>query len=314
MNKVGLVQHPDFQKHDTGGAHPERPERLQTLHAHLDATGLTKDLITLEPRHVDTSWLEKAHTPEHIANVKSRCTQGITYMDDFDTRICPLSFDIARLAVGATFEAIDAVMDVRVHTAFCAVRPPGHHAERNHAMGFCLFSNAVIAARYIQETYSLERVAIVDWDVHHGNGTQHILETDPSVFFFSIHQYPHYPGTGRADETGIGAGEGFTLNAPVPAGSDDTMYLRIFDDVFLPAMNAFKPQFVIISAGFDAHRSDPLSATQVTESGFAEMTKRVMTVARDHAAGRLISLLEGGYDLGGLSHSVESHIKELMNG
>ncbi len=313
MASVGLIGHADFQKHDTGRSHPERAERLKALHRHLDTTGLTKGLVALNPRYADVSWLEKAHAPEYIAHVKARCMQGIPQMEDADTRMCPLSFDIARLAVGATFEAIDAVMDARVDAAFCAVRPPGHHAERDRAMGFCLFGNAVIAARYIQETHRIARVVIVDWDVHHGNGTQHILEADPSVFFFSIHQHPHYPGTGRADETGIGAGKGFTLNVPVPAGAGDAVYVRAFDDVFLPAMRAFKPQFVIVSAGFDAHRADPLSGTRVTESGFAEMTKRVVAVANDHADGRLISVLEGGYDLGGLSRSVEAHLKVLMD-
>lgn len=314
MARVGLVGHGDFQKHDTHGAHPERAERLQALHDHLDATGLAQALVDLAPRHADVSWLEKAHAPEYIAHVKAQCAQGVPYMGDFETMLCPLSFDIARLSVGATFEAIDAVMDDRVDTAFCAVRPPGHHAERDRAMGFCLFGNAVIAARYVQETHRIARVVIVDWDVHHGNGTQHILEADPSVFFFSIHQFPHYPGTGRADETGIGEGEGFTLNAPVPAGSDDALYLRVFDDVFLPAMHAFQPQFVIVSAGFDAHRADPLSGTLVTEFGFAEMTKRVLAVANEHAHGRLISVLEGGYDLGGLSRSVAAHLGVLMDG
>lgn len=314
MARVGLVGHGDFQKHDTRGAHPERAERLQALHDHLDATGLAQALVGLAPRHADVSWLEKAHAPEYIAHVKAQCAQGVPYMGDFETMLCPLSFDIARLGVGATFEAVDAVMDGRVDTAFCAVRPPGHHAERDRAMGFCLFGNAVIAARYVQETHRVARVVIVDWDVHHGNGTQHILEADPSVFFFSIHQFPHYPGTGRADETGIGEGEGFTLNAPVPAGSDDDLYLRVFDDVFMPAMHAFQPQFVIVSAGFDAHRADPLSGTLVTESGFAEMTKRVLAVANEHAHGRLISILEGGYDLGGLSRSVAAHLGVLMDG
>lgn len=314
MARVGLVGHGDFQKHDTHGAHPERAERLQALHDHLDATGLAQALVGLAPRHADVSWLEKAHAPEYIAHVKAQCARGVPYMGDFETMLCPLSFDIARLGVGATFEAVDAVMDDRVDTAFCAVRPPGHHAERDRAMGFCLFGNAVIAARYVQETHRIARVVIVDWDVHHGNGTQHILEADPSVFFFSIHQFPHYPGTGRADETGIGEGEGFTLNIPVPAGSDDDLYLRVFDDVFLPAMHAFQPQFVIVSAGFDAHRADPLSGTLVTESGFAEMTKRVLTVANEHAHGRLISVLEGGYDLGGLSRSVAAHLGVLMDG
>ena len=314
MATVGLVGHGDFQKHDTGDSHPERPERLQALHAHLDEVGLAEDLIALAPRHAEEFWLEKVHTSQHVANVKARCAQGIPYMEDFETMLCPLSFDIARLAVGATFEAVDAVMDGRVDAAFCAVRPPGHHAERDRAMGFCLFDSVVITARYVQETYNLERVVIIDWDVHHGNGTQHILEEDASVFYFSVHQYPHYPGTGSVDETGIGMGKGFTLNAPVPAGTDDDMYLRTFDDLLLPAMGAFRPDFVIVSAGFDAHVADPLSGTLVTESGFAEMTKRVMAIAKDYTDGRMISVLEGGYDLGGLSRSVEVHLKTLMDG
>ena len=314
MANVGLVGHGDFQKHDTGGSHPERSERLKALHAHLDESGLTDDLVALTPLHAEESWLERAHTPEHVANVKARCTQGIEYMEDFETMLCPLSFDVARLAVGAAFEAVDAVMDARVDTAFCAVRPPGHHAERDRAMGFCLFNSVVIAARYVQERYHLRRIVIADWDVHHGNGTQHILEEDPSVFYFSVHQYPHYPGTGPANETGLGAGEGFTLNAPVPAGTGDDMYLRPFDELLLPAMELFRPEFVIVSAGFDAHVADPLSGTLVTESGFAEMTKRVMDVASDYADGRMISVLEGGYDLAGLSRSTEAHLKTLMDG
>lgn len=312
MATVGLIGHDDYMAHDTGGSHPERPERLQAIHTRLDETGLRSDLLALAPRHADMSWLEKVHDPAHVANVKSRCERGLDYMEDFETMLCPQSFDIARLAVGATFEAVDAVMDHRANSVFCAVRPPGHHAEYDRAMGFCLFDNVVVTARYIQETYNLERVLIIDWDVHHGNGTQHLLDNDPSVFYFSIHQYPHYPGTGRAEERGVGRGEGSTLNVPVSAGTGDDAYLRAFDEKLLPAMNDFKPEFVIISAGFDAHVRDPLSATQVTEGGFSEMTKRVQSIADDHANGRLISVLEGGYDLVGLSLSVEAHLKTLL--
>lgn len=313
MGTVGLIGHADYLKHDTGAGHPERPERLEAIHDHLRKTSLQEDLLVLEPRYAEVSWLEKAHAPEHVANVQSRCEQGISYMEDFETMICPRSFDIARLAVGATFEAVDAVMHQKADAVFCAVRPPGHHAEYDRAMGFCLFSNVVITARYIQETYGLERIAIIDWDVHHGNGTQHILENDPTVFYFSIHQYPHYPGTGRAEEKGIGSGEGYTLNVPVHAGMGDDTYIRAFDRQLLPAMDRFKPEFVLISAGFDAHIDDPLSATRVTEAGFAEMTRRVISIARDHAGGRLVSVLEGGYDLGALSRSVETHLRTLKD-
>ena len=313
MGTVGLIGHADYLKHDTGSGHPERPERLEAIHDHLRKTSLQEDLLVLDPRYAEVSWLEKAHAPEHVANVQSRCERGISYMEDFETMICPRSFDIARLAVGATFEAVDAVMHQKADAVFCAVRPPGHHAEYDRAMGFCLFSNVVITARYIQDNYGLERVAIIDWDVHHGNGTQHILEDDPTVFYFSIHQYPHYPGTGRAEERGIGAGEGYTLNVPVHAGMGDDTYIRAFDRQLLPAMDRFKPEFVLISAGFDAHIDDPLSATRVTEAGFAEMTRRVIAIARDHAAGRLVSVLEGGYDLGALSRSVETHLRTLKD-
>lgn len=312
MATVGLIGHDDYLAHDTGGSHPERPERLRAIHERLDETGLLTDLTVFEPRHADERWLNMVHDPAHVANVKSRCERGLDYMEDFETMLCPRSFDIARLGVGATFEAVDAVMNKRADNVFCAVRPPGHHAEFDRAMGFCLFGNVVIAARYIQETYDLMRVAIVDWDVHHGNGTQHLLDTDPTVHYFSIHQYPHYPGTGRAEERGVGNGEGFTLNVPVSAGAGDHEFLRAFDAEWMPAMEDFKPEFVIISAGFDAHVRDPLSATQVTENGFVEMTKRVQAVAQDHAQGRLISVLEGGYDLVGLSHSVEAHLKTLL--
>lgn len=313
MATVGLVAHEDYQKHDTGQGHPERPDRLKALHAHLSETGLEQDLMAISPRHAEDYWIEKAHTTEHVADVKSRCEQGLTHMADFETMLSPGSYDIARLAVGASFEAVDAVITNQADTVFCAVRPPGHHAEHDRAMGFCLFNTVVIAARYIQETYNLNRVSILDWDVHHGNGTQHILEEDPSIFYFSVHQYPHYPGTGALSETGIGPGEGYTLNAPVPAGTGDEMYLRIFDEMLLPAIETFKPEFVILSAGFDAHQDDPLSHTQVTEAGFAEMTERALSIAHDHAQNRLISVLEGGYDLGGLSRSVEAHLKTLLD-
>ena len=314
MATVGMIGHEDYQKHDTGFGHPERPDRLVAIHRHLEKTGLQQELKPIEPRLADIAWLEKAHTAEHVANVQARIERGLTCMEDFETMICPRSFDIARLAVGATFQAADAVMDGQANTVFCAVRPPGHHCERDRAMGFCLFNNVVIAARYIQETHGLERILIVDWDVHHGNGTQHILEEDPTVFYFSLHQYPHYPGTGNINEIGIGLGRGFTLNAPMEMGSGDDQYLRVFDERLLPAMERFRPQFVIVSAGFDAHIRDPLSATRVTENGFADMTRRLLAVAHAHACGRLMSVLEGGYDLDGLSSCVETHLRTLKDG
>jgi len=312
LKTVSFIGHPDYLAHDTGQGHPERPDRLRAVHARLSESGLESDLLLTEPFHVGDSWLTLGHAEGHIQHVKARCEQGAPCMEDYETMLCPRSFDIARLAVGASFKATDQVFMGEADRAFCAVRPPGHHAEYSCAMGFCLFNTVVIAARYAQETHGVERVLILDWDVHHGNGTQHILEDDPSVFYFSVHQYPHYPGTGAREEKGHSQGTGATLNAPVIAGTGDDDYLRIFDEELNPAMDAFKPQFVIVSAGFDAHVRDPLSATTVTEGGFAQMTDRALSIASDHADGRLISVLEGGYDLEGLSLSVESHLKTFL--
>ena len=312
MPTVSFIGHPDYQAHDTGEGHPERPDRVRAIHKRLEDTGLMSDLLATEPFHVDEDWLTRGHAEAHVKNVKARCSQGAPCMEDYETMLSPGSFDIARLAVGATFKATDQVFAGEADRAFCAVRPPGHHAEHSRAMGFCLFNNVVIAARYAQERHGIERVMILDWDVHHGNGTQHILENDPSVFYFSIHQYPHYPGTGAREEKGHGDGTGATLNAPVIGGTGDDEYLKIFDEELIPAMDAFKPDFVIVSAGFDAHVNDPLSSTRVTENGFAQMTRRALSIAADHSEGRLISVLEGGYDLDGLSRSVEVHLRTLL--
>lgn len=313
MKSVALIGHPDFQQHDTGQGHPERPERLAAVHQRLTESGLEQRLTVIEPVIASEDWLHRGHAAAHVNNVRRRCEQGATYMEDYETMLCPASYDIARKAVGATFAGADAIASGNVDHAFCAVRPPGHHAEFDRAMGFCLFNSVVIAARYIQETHGAERVAIIDWDVHHGNGTQHILETDPSIFYFSIHQYPHYPGTGAEEERGHGEGHGATLNVPVPAGVGDDVYLKAFDEILTPALNDFKPQFVIVSAGFDAHIRDPLSMTRVTDEGFAKMTEQVLTIADEHANGRLLSVLEGGYDLESLSSCVETHLKVLLD-
>jgi acetoin utilization deacetylase AcuC-like enzyme len=222
------------------------------------------------------------------------------------------SLAAAYLAAGGALAAVDAIMRGEVEHAFCAVRPPGHHAERSRAMGFCLFNNVAIAARYVQKKHGLSRVLIIDWDVHHGNGTQHSFEEDASILFFSTHQYPHYPGTGRATERGAGAGEGFTINVPMEAGDGDEEYHAIFMNILLPAADAFKPEFVIISAGFDAHRDDPLANMGLTETGYADLTGLVAGIARRHAEGRLLSSLEGGYNLTALAGSVDAHLQALL--
>jgi len=232
---------------------------------------------------------------------------------DPDTAMSPGSLAAAYLAAGGVLAGVDAIMTKQVDHVFCAVRPPGHHAEAGRAMGFCLFNNVAIAARYVQKKYDLTRVLIVDWDVHHGNGTQHSFEDDPSILFFSTHQYPHYPGTGRASERGKGAGEGFTINVPMEAGEGDNEYRAVFHKALVPAADDFRPEFVIISAGFDAHRDDPLANMGLTEEGYADLTGIVAGIAKRHAQRRILSSLEGGYNLRALAASVDAHIRALVD-
>ena len=229
-----------------------------------------------------------------------------------DTLVSSATYEAALLASGAVLQVVDAVAKGRINNGFCAVRPPGHHAERDAAMGFCYFNNVAIAARYAQEVHHFSKIAIVDWDVHHGNGTQHSFESDASVFFFSIHQFPHYPGTGSRREQGIGPGLGTTLNVPVSAGCGDEDYRRIWRRELRPALDQFSPDFIFISAGFDAHRADPLGGILLTEEGFGDLTREVLEIAEDHSCGRVVSVLEGGYDLEATAAAAATHLQVLM--
>jgi acetoin utilization deacetylase AcuC-like enzyme len=312
MGKTGLVYHPAYLEHDMGAGHPESPHRLRAIMQHLERSGTAAKVTNIEARHAEEEWITQIHSPSYVAALKKhRPTSGRVALDP-DTTMSPGSLPAAYLAAGGALAAVDAIMRGEVEHAFCAVRPPGHHAETARAMGFCLFNNVAIAARYIQKKYGLTRVLIVDWDVHHGNGTQHSFEQDPSILFFSTHQYPHYPGTGRATEKGIGAGEGFTINVPMEAGDGDDEYHAVFMKVLLPAADAFKPDFVIISAGFDAHRDDPLASMGLTEAGYSDLSGLVVGIAKRHAQGRLLSALEGGYHLASLAASVDAHLKALL--
>ena len=317
MSNTGLIYHPDYLLHDTGGGHPESPVRLKAVVKRLEETGLMKRLTMVHPgppRPDLSDWITQVHQPGHLSRLeRMRPETGIARMDA-DTLMSPESYRVALLAVQGTLAAADGIMAGRLTNAFCAVRPPGHHAEADRAMGFCLFNNVAIAARYLQRRYRLSRVMIIDWDVHHGNGTQHIFEDDPTVFYFSLHQFPLYPGTGRADEHGRGAGEGYTLNCPLPPGQGDDEYISVFEKSLRPAIETFRPDFILISAGFDAHRDDPLANMRVTEEGFGEMTRMVKDWARLHCQGRVLSCLEGGYNLDALARSVERHLEIYLSG
>ena len=313
MARTGFVYHSDYLKHDMGVGHPESPDRLRAIVSRLKAGGVLDRLVLIEPTSVADEWITQVHKVSYLTSLKSRAPVSGRVSLDPDTSISAGSLPAAYLAAGGVLAAADAIMAGTVDHAFCAIRPPGHHAESDRAMGFCLFNNVAIAARYLQRRHGVARVLIVDWDVHHGNGTQHTFDDDPSVLFFSTHQYPHYPGTGRATERGKGKGEGLTINVPMSAGQDDEDYREIFERVLVPAADAYKPEFVLISAGFDAHRDDPLASMGLTEEGYATLTGIVAGIARRHSKSRVLSCLEGGYNLNALAASVERHVVALLD-
>ena len=312
MTKVGFYYHPDYLKHDTGYGHAERPDRLRYLTNYLLQVDLWHSLDHLRPTPGAKEWVAKVHPEVYINMIEKRCSAGETILDAGDTHVCRESYDVALLAAGAVMQAVDDVLTEKISRAFCAVRPPGHHAETATVMGFCLFNNVAVGARYAQQKHGLHRVAILDWDVHHGNGTQEIFYEDPSVFYISLHQYPFYPGTGAANETGEGKGHGFTLNCPMKAGSTEKEYFAAFRERIIPALQKFRPELLIISSGFGAHKDDPLANINLTDGSFGELTKMAMDVAEKYCGGRIVSVLEGGYNLEALAHSVEKHLEELM--
>jgi len=312
MGKTGLVYDPRYLDHDMGTGHPESPDRLHAIMQQLERSGTAAHLTRIEPREAEDEWITQIHKPSYIAMLKAHTPANGRVSLDPDTLMSHGSLAAAYLAAGGALAAVDAIVSRQVEHVFCAVRPPGHHAEAGRAMGFCLFNNVAIAARYVQKKHGLKRVLIVDWDVHHGNGTQHSFEDDSSVLFFSTHQYPYYPGTGRESERGRGAGEGFTINVPMEAGEGNDEYRAVFWKSLVPAADAFKPEFVIVSAGFDAHKDDPLASMKLTEEGYADLTGIVTGIAKRHAGGRMLSSLEGGYNLTALATSVDRHIQALL--
>jgi acetoin utilization deacetylase AcuC-like enzyme len=330
VSEVAFVSSPRFVEHDTGPAHPERPDRIRAVHRAVRLAGLVtssdpfpefaielnikknaaaKALVELSPRPANDGEILAVHAAQHLDRVRKGCAAGAV-LDGADTPTCPASLEIAMLSAGSALTAADFVMSRPAGRAFSAARPPGHHAEHLRPMGFCLFNNVAVAARYLQRTHGVERVAIVDFDVHHGNGTQDVFEDDPTVLFISLHQHPAtlYPGSGHAHETGHDAGRGYTLNIPVNPGSDDATYEGLMDARVTPALDKFKPQVLLISAGFDAHAADPLAQMNLSDDAFEMMTRKLVAVADAHSRGRVLSVLEGGYSLPALGRSVVRHL------
>ena len=310
MNKTGYASDPFYLRHETE-PHPENPGRLTAIQNRLESSEFYNNLIPIQPRKATAEEIGMVHDSGYVASVKQSCADEVRNLDA-DTVISSNSYDAALLSAGAGMKAIDQLIDGNIHNAFCAVRPPGHHAEQDHAMGFCLFNNVGIAARYAQKTKGLNKIFIFDWDVHHGNGSQHSFYSDPSIYYSSTHQYPFYPGTGAKEETGTGDGLGTTLNLPMDAYSDDDDYLSAVENKLIPEIQHYKPDLIIISAGFDAHQNDPLAQIQLTTDCFGKMTELLMGIAMDVCDGRLLSMLEGGYDYDALSDSVRLHMQTLL--
>jgi acetoin utilization deacetylase AcuC-like enzyme len=309
MLKTALVTDRHYLDHLPGRGHPERPERVQVL---LDmAAGLHRNgLERISPRAATVAEIELCHDPRYVA-VMRQTAQRESYDFDPDTHASRATYETSLLATGGILTAVEAVLGGEADNGFAIVRPPGHHALPDHAMGFCFFNNVAVAASYLTRIKGLERVMIVDWDVHHGNGTQDIFYASPNVLYCSLHQFPHYPGTGSIRELGVEEGRGYTVNLPMPATFGDAEYLSAFDRVILPIGRQFKPEFLLVSAGFDCHFRDPLADMRVTEAGFAAMARRLKRLAAECCQGRIALVLEGGYDLQALASSVHDVIEEL---
>ncbi len=307
-DSVAFVYHPDYLKHDTG-EHPERPERLAAIVAAVERAAYP-GVSFVAPAPASVEQASRVHSARHLARLRQIAAAGGGYAD-LDTVLAPDSYDVALLAAGGAIRAVVAVLTGEARAAFAAVRPPGHHAGPDSIAGFCLLNNVAIAAREAQVTFGLKHVLVVDFDAHHGNGTQAVFEADPSVLYFSIHQYPFYPGTGSSHEIGRGPGAGYTVNAPVPAGTGDSGFERIFDEVLAPIARRFRPELVLVSAGYDAHWLDPLTLLDVSVAGFARLVERLKGWAGELCGGRLALVLEGGYNREALGASVAATLAVL---
>ena len=308
--KVGFVYHPIYLEHDTG-QHVENAGRLLAIISHLERTGLRHQLTPIEPRSASSQELSLVHDKQYLSHIQDMAQKGGGWLNA-DTVMSADSYEVAAYAVGGVITATEAVMNGEVGSAFALIRPPGHHATLKQAMGFCLFNDVAIAVKYAVNKYQLERVLIIDFDVHHGNGTQAVFYSNPQVLYISTHQSPFYPGTGSIDETGSGIARGTTLNIPLPAGCGDAEYQSVFEQVIVPAARRFKPRLILVSAGYDAHWADELAMMQVTITGFGQIVRIIKQIADELCNGHLVFSLEGGYNLTALAFSVKATFDVLL--
>jgi acetoin utilization deacetylase AcuC-like enzyme len=308
MPKTGIVRDNRYLDHQANTYHPESHQRLEVIYKMLQEPEMKGKFVEVQPRMATQEELEFIHGPRYIQLVASTASRDYAMLDP-DTYACPKSYETAKLAAGGVLAAVDQVLEGEVNNAFAFIRPPGHHAEANRAMGFCLFNNVAVAAAYAIKKYRIQKVLIIDWDLHHGNGTQHSFYERADVLYFSTHQFPYYPGTGYVNEVGNGDGKGFTVNVPLAPGPGDAEYMQIFEEILEPIAIEYKPDLVFVSAGFDIYYEDPLGGMQVTPAGFANLAKIVLEFAQETCQGKVVFLLEGGYHLDGLRDSVREVLK-----
>jgi acetoin utilization deacetylase AcuC-like enzyme len=310
MAHTGIVKDNRYMDHVANSYHPESHQRLEVLYRMLQEAEMKGKFVEVKPRMATQEELELIHVPRYIQMVASTAGQACTMLDP-DTYACSKSYETAKLAAGGTLVAVDKILGGELDNAFAIVRPPGHHAESSRAMGFCLFNNVAIAAGYALKTRKLRKALIIDWDLHHGNGTQHSFYERADVLYFSTHQFPYYPGTGFVNEVGSGTGKGFTVNVPLSPGPGDAEYMQIFEEILEPIAMEYKPDIVFVSAGFDIYYQDPLGGMQVTPEGFANLAKIVLEIAKETCKGKVVFVLEGGYHLDGLRDSVKEVLKAM---
>ena len=308
--KTGIVRDERYLRHETGRFHPESPQRLEAIYEMLDSSDMSGKFVDIKPRYADEDEISIVHSQSYIERVASTSGKKRTFLDP-DTETSPESFEIAKLAVGGLLNAVDCVVKGDVNNAFALIRPPGHHAERGRAAGFCIFNNVAVGALHAIRNHGMKKILVVDWDLHHGNGTQNTFYEDPQVLYFSTHQSPFYPGSGSVNEIGRGGGLGYTINVPLRRGPGDAEYLRIFRKILEPVAREYNPDLVMLSAGFDIYHNDPLGGMQVTPAGFRNLVRVLLNIADACSNGRFVATLEGGYNIQGLRDSVKSILLEM---